>query len=164
MEALPLLVRAYNRSYHRSIKRAPADVNTPNQEEVWQTLYGQYTLNKGQRPKLKDGDRVRISKARRAFKKGYLPSWSEELFTISRLKKTTPVTYVLKDDHGEELEGTFYQEELQTVGDKEVYRIEKQLNHRQGVDGQGEYLVKWFGYDPTFNSWISDKALQQYSG
>ena len=50
------------------------------------------------------------------------------------------------------------------MGDKEVYRIEKQLNHRQGVDGQGEYLVKWFGYDPTFNSWISDKALQQYSG
>lgn len=70
------------------------------------------------------GDRVRISKARRTFKKGYLLSWTEELFTISRLKKTTPPTYVLKDDNGKELEGTFYQEEVQKVGDKQLYRIE----------------------------------------
>ena len=65
----------------------------------------------------------------------YLPSWSEELFTISWVKKTTPLTYVLKDDHGEEMNGTFYQE-VQKVGDKEVYRIETVLKHRQGVGGQ----------------------------
>lgn len=124
VEVLQQMVRAYNRSYHRSIKKAPADVYTTNQEEVWQTLYGQPpdTFNK-QRAKLKVGDRVRISKARRTFKKGYLPSWTEELFTISRRKKTTPPTYVLKDDNGE-LEGTFYQEEVQKVGDKQLYRIE----------------------------------------
>ena len=109
------------------------------------------------------GDRVRISKARRTFKKGYLPSWTEELFTISRLKKTTPPTYVLKDDNGEELEGTFYQEEVQKVGDKQLYRIETLLEHRPGAGGQREYLVKWFGYDSTFNSWIPQKALRQYS-
>lgn len=125
VEVLQQMVRAYNRSYHRSIKKAPADVYTTNQEEVWQTLYGQPpdTFNK-QRAKLKVGDRVRISKARRTFKKGYLLSWTEELFTISRLKKTTPPTYVLKDDNGKELEGTFYQEEVQKVGDKQLYRIE----------------------------------------
>lgn len=164
MEVLQQMVRAYNRSYHRSIKKAPADVYTTNQEEVWQTLYGQPpdTFNK-QRAKLKVGDRVRISKARRTFKKGYLPSWTEELFTISRLKKTTPPTYVLKDDNGKELEGTFYQEEVQTVGDKQLYRIETLLEHRPGAGGQREYLVKWFGYDSTFNSWIPQKALRQYS-
>ena len=72
VEALSKLVRAYNHSYHRSIKRAPADVSATNQEEVWQTLYGQAhdTLNKGhRRPKLKEGDWVRISNARRTFKK-----------------------------------------------------------------------------------------------
>lgn len=166
VEVLQPMVQSYNRSYHRSIKRAPADVSTTNQEEVWQTLYGhpRDTLNKGQPPKLKGGDRVRISKARRTFKKGYLPSWSEELFTISRLKKTTPPTYVLKDDNGEELEGTFYQEELQKVGDKAVYRIETVLKHRRGVGGQREYLVKWFGYDTSFNSWIPEKAFRHYSG
>ena len=41
VEVLQQMVRAYNRSYHRSIKKAPADVYTTNQEEVWQTLYGQ---------------------------------------------------------------------------------------------------------------------------
>ena len=71
VEALSKLVRAYNHSYHRSIKRAPADVSATNQEEVWQTLYGQPhdTLNKGhRRPKLKEGDGVRIRKARTTFK------------------------------------------------------------------------------------------------
>ena len=43
---------------------------------------------------------------------------------------------MLKDDHGEELEGTFYQEEVQKVGDKEVYRIETVLKLRRGVGGQ----------------------------
>ena len=71
---------------------------------------------------------------------------------------------MLKDDHGEELEGTFYQKEVQKVGNKEVYRIETVLKHRQGVGGQREYLVKWSGYDPTFNYWIPAKSLQQYSG
>ena len=69
-----------------------------------------------------------------------------------------------KDDHGEELEGTFYQKEVQKVGNKEVYRIETVLKHRRAVGGQREYLVKRFGYDPTFNSWIPAKLLQQYSG
>ena len=41
VEVLQQMVRAYNRSYHRSIKKAPADVYTTNLEEVWQTLYGQ---------------------------------------------------------------------------------------------------------------------------
>ena len=132
------MVRTYNH-YHTSIKRAPADVSATNQKDAWQTLYGQPhgTLNKGhRRPKLKEGDRVRISKTRRTLKKCYLPSWSEELFTISRVKKTTPLSYVLKDDHGEDLGGTFNQEEVQKVGYKQVYRIETVLKHRRGVGGQ----------------------------
>ena len=42
VEAVPLLMKAYNRSFHRSIKRAPVDVNEQNAEEVWQSLYGSY--------------------------------------------------------------------------------------------------------------------------
>ena len=58
------------------------------------------------------------------------------MFTISRVKKTTPLSYVLKDDHGEDLEGTFYQEEVQKLGYKEVYRVETVLKHRRGVGRQ----------------------------
>ncbi|KAK7099679.1 hypothetical protein V1264_017897 [Littorina saxatilis] len=161
VEVLAKLVRGYNHSYHRSIKKAPADVTIANQEEVWQRLYGGPTLSKP--PKLNIGDRVRISKTRRVFKKGYMPSWTEELFTISQVKTTTPVTYVLKDDHGEELLGTFYEQELQKVGEKEIYRIEAVLEQRPGKGKQKEYLVKWLGYDPSFNSWIPQTALTPYT-
>lgn len=163
VEVLPRLVHAYNRSFHRSIKRTPAEVNTDNQEDVWQTLYGQ-PLNQTRVTKLlKVGDRVRISKARRRFKKGYLPSWTEELFTVSRIKKTTPVTFILKDDHGQELEGTFYAQELQKVGEKEIYRIEAILDQHPGPRGQLQYLVKWYGYPTSFNSWIPQTALERYT-
>jgi hypothetical protein len=39
--------------------------------------------------------------------------WTEELFTISRVNFTSPVTYVLKDDSGEKLKCSFYKPELQ---------------------------------------------------
>ena len=162
VEVLPSLVSAYNHSFHRSIQRAPAEVTADNQEEVWQTLYAQ-PMAETPRPKLKVGDRVRISKARRKFKKGYLPAWTEELFTVSRVKKTIPTTYVLEDDHEEELEGTFYEQEIQRVGGKEFYRVEAVLKRRPTTGGQSEYLVKWYGYPTSFNSWIPQTALVSHS-
>lgn len=162
VEVLPALARNYNRSYHRSIRMAPEEVNEANQEEVWQSLYGNRDEHGDRRGKFREGDRVRISKARRTFKKGYLPSWTEELFTVSRVKPTTPRTYVLKDDHGEELKGAFYKEEIQKVGDKRVYRIESVLDERQGPGGRKQYLVKFFGYDPSFNTWIAKEQLTRY--
>ena len=157
LDVLPHLVRSYNLTTHRSIQRPPMDVNTENQEEVWHQLYGQKPHVKP--AKLRVGDRVRISKTRRVFKKGYLPSWTFELFTVSQVKNTHPVTYKLKDDHDEELKGTFYEQELQKVGAKEVYQIESVLDYRLVRKGQKEYLVKWLGYDPSFNSWIPESAL-----
>ena len=54
------LVKGYNRSYHRSIKRAPNEVTEANSPEVWETLYAK---NKGKvkRPRFKVGDRVRLN-------------------------------------------------------------------------------------------------------
>jgi hypothetical protein len=108
-----------------------------------------------------EGDRIRIVQARQTFKKGYTPGWTEELFTVSRVNMTNPITYVLKDDGGEELKGAFYKEELQKVGDKQVYRVESVLQERRRGGGT-EYLVKWFGYNSSFNSWISDKHISRY--
>ena len=165
VDVLQALVRNYNHSYHRSIQRPPAEVNKANQEEVWETLYGkENNLSTKTLSFYREGDRVRISKARRVFMKGYLPSWTEELFTISRIQHTRPATYILKDDHGEELKGTFYKEEIQKVGDKQVYRIENILDEREsgGSGGQKEYLVKWLGYDASFNSWISSRHVTRY--
>ena len=73
-----------------------------------------------------------ICKAKRMFKKGYLPNWTEELFSIVGCIETRPPVYLVKDDHGEILEGTFYAEELQKViKTDEVSKIEIILKKRK---------------------------------
>jgi len=50
---------------------APDQVTSANSEDVWETLYGK--KGKFKKPQLKVGDRVRLNKKFRQFKKGYLP-------------------------------------------------------------------------------------------
>ena len=160
LNILQNLVRAYNRSYHRSIGRAPKSVNSDNVGEVLYRLYD--VKPKLIPPKFSVGDIVRISKARRTFKKGYLPNWSEELFTVTKLQLTSPPVYTLKDYHGEELKGTFYEPELQRViKTDDVYKIETILEER-GQKSRREILVKWLGYPTSFNSWIPKHDLRRY--
>ena len=160
IDDLQNIVKSYNNSYHRSIKRAPFQVNFQNQEEVWQTLYHSPVQEK--EVDLKEGDRVRISKTKGVFEKGYLPNWTMELFTISQvLYRTQPRTYKLKDDNGDELEGTFYPQELQRVANKEIYRISNILKSRRNK-GQQEVLIEWLGYPSSFNSWIPATNIQTY--
>jgi len=75
------------------------------------------------------------------FKKGYLPNWTEELFTVVKCIETRPPVYLVKDDHGEILEGTFYAEELQKVIKTDgVYKIETILKKRK-KGRRVQYLV-----------------------
>ena len=57
--------------------------------------------------KYKVGDIVRISKYKNIFAKGYVPSWSEEVFVIKKVKTTVPRTYVVSDLKSEEIVRTF---------------------------------------------------------
>ena len=72
-------------------------------------------------PKFKVGDYVRISKYKDIFAKGYTPNCSEEVFV--------PWTYVINDLNGEEITGTFYENELQKTNQKE-FRIEKVIKRK----------------------------------
>ena len=113
-------------------------------------------------PKYRVGDRVRISKAKRHFEKGYMANWTEELFTIVEAHRSDPPVYRLVDWHGDSLDGTFYEPELQKVivsADK-TYRVEAELRRRN--NGR-EVLVKWFGYPESFNSWIDARTLTSYT-
>ena len=56
------------------------------------------------------------------FGKRYMPNWSEEIFIIKKIKNTVPWTYVLNDLNGEEITGTFYENELQKTNQKEFKR------------------------------------------
>jgi phosphoenolpyruvate synthase/pyruvate phosphate dikinase len=152
-------VQSYNDTYHRSIGRAPSSVNDENQAAIHLRMYGGDDESPVARPKLKVGDKVRISKARRVFDKSYLPNWTEEIFTVTEVLRTSPVTYKLKDYGGEELLGSFYEWEVQrVVKQDEVYKIEKILNTRRRR-GVKEYFVKWRGYPDKFNSWVTEADL-----
>ena len=70
-----------------------------------------------------------------------------------QLKNTVPWTYVINDLNGEEVIGTFYEEELQKTNQKE-FRIEKVLKKKGD-----ELYVKWKGYVNSFNCWIDKKNL-----
>ena len=74
-------------------------------------------------PKLRVLNRVRISKFKRLFKKGYMANWSEEIFKVH--PSDSPV-YRLIDDLGEMLDGIFYESELQKVlvPAVKMYRVE----------------------------------------
>jgi hypothetical protein len=69
VNVLPDLVHGYNHISHRSIRKAPTQINATNVLKVWKTLYGK--PGKPETSALKMGDRVRTSKAKRTFEKGF---------------------------------------------------------------------------------------------
>ena len=60
-------------------------------------------------PKFKLNDRVRISKWKNVFAKGYTSNWSKEIFIISKIKNTVPWTYEIDDLNVERIIGSFYE-------------------------------------------------------
>ena len=81
-------------------------------------------------PKFKVGDRVRTSKYKNIFAKGYTPNWSEEVFVIKKVKNTVRCTNVINDLNGEKITGTFYEKELQKTSQEE-FRIEKVIKRKR---------------------------------
>ena len=63
-------------------------------------------------PKFKSDDRVRITKYKNIFSKGYTKNWSREIFIIDSVLKTNPWTYKIKDLNGEKIIGSFYEKKL----------------------------------------------------
>lgn len=161
IDSLPQLVDSYNNTFHSAINLAPNDITSDNQESVWLFQYNPARPPKVVRHKFKIGDTVRISKYSMIFDKGYLPNWSAEVFKIARLYNTDPPVYSLKDHSGEELNGTFYEAELQRVSVfDDTYKIESILGQRK-VRGKVQYLVRWLGYPPSYNSYVDRASLIQ---
>ena len=111
---LPTLVNNYNNTYHNSIKMKPTEGSLKkNENKVRDNLYEETTFFARAKPKFKLFDRVRITKKKLFFEKGYTPRWTNEIFTINEIHHTNPTTYKLIDLKGEEIIGSFYEKELQ---------------------------------------------------
>ena len=99
---LQKLVSAYNNRKHRNIGTAPNLVTLGNQSEIWKKQYQNYfTGYRKGKFKYLVGDNVRISKLARQFRKGYLPTFTDEIFIVHDRLTTVPVMYKLRDHTGE---------------------------------------------------------------
>ena len=155
LTVLPKLVSGYNASFHRSIGMAPRDVNQNNTERVWNTLYGD--KKKKKKSDLKVGDRVRLNKKHRPFKKAYLPGWTEEVFIITRVDLDGNVpTYRITEWDDTPIKGTFYAQDLQkvVVTDDDLFRIDSVVRRKKD-----KVLVRWKGWPSKYDSWINKKDL-----
>ena len=148
IDKLDDIVDEHNNTNHTTIKMKPIDV----QDNTY--ICADKKIN-NKDPKFKVGDRVRISKYKNIFSKGYMPNWSEEVFVTKKVKNTVPRTYVINDLNGEEITGIFYEKELQKKNQEE-FRIEKVIR-RKG----NKMYVKWKGCNNSFNSWIDKANLVQ---
>ena len=151
IDVLDELLASYNNTYHRSIGMAPSQVTDDKTQEIVDKLYP---------PKLKPvytfeiGDKVRMSKGKHVFSKGYVQGSTDEIFTVSTRHPTDAATFGLKDYGGEDIKGKFYAQELQKVTkEDDVYEIEEVVKTRKR-GGKLQYFVRWKGYPSKFNSWV----------
>jgi hypothetical protein len=181
------ITTSYNNSVHRSLGIAPKDVVKENESEI---RFQQYLIKnriathtkkdiavkrekkeeviksvlkpKLKRPKYKVGNVVRISRLRTTFSREYDVKWTGELFRIRKvyMREDRPI-YQLDDWSGEEIAGTFYEEELAPGEEPDggVYKIEKVLKRRKRR-GENEALVQWFQWPAKYNSWVSMSTIQ----
>ena len=150
------LVHSYNNARHSAIGMTPTEaIKAENESDVWYSLYGAFLAHDFEVPKFKIGDSVRISKYKSIFSKGYLPNYTEEIFTVKQIVYTKPFVYKLQDYQEETIDGYFYEQELSYVPNPEQiqFKIEKVLKYKT-VKGKKFGLVKWKGYSDKFNEWL----------
>ena len=83
-DVLDDVVNKYNNTKHSNIKMKPIDVK--NNKRVYIDEYNEKDC------RFKVGDRVRISKFKNIFAKGYTPNWSKEIFIVDKINDTVPYT------------------------------------------------------------------------
>ena len=157
-DILPRLIHEYNTTRHRTIKMTPEKASKPeNSETVYENLMSRD--NESSAVKFVAGDKVRISVHKRMFEKGATANWSEEVFEVSEILPTRSITYKLRDLAGEDIQGGFYNQQLQKT-DLDIYRIDKVLRKRKS-NGVNEVLVRWSGYPDKFNQWLPADSVHE---
>ena len=122
IDKLDDIANEYNNTKRRTIKMKSIDIKDNTYID-----FGKEVNDND--PKFKVGDRVRTSKYRNIFAKGYTPNSSEEIFVIKKIKNTVSWTYAINDFNGEEITETFYENEFQRTN-QEKFRIKKVIKKK----------------------------------
>lgn len=162
IDKVQLALKDYNKTKHKTTQEKPTDRIKDEKDEALQET-NLFELPNEKKPKFQVGDRVRTTLVKKVFDKGYKRKWSDEIYTVKKVIKSHPITYILEDALGEELKGKMYEQELQKTkqgGLGELYVIEKILETKT-VRGQKQSLVKWKGFPDKFNSWVLTSSIVQ---
>ncbi|GIY02173.1 chromo domain-containing protein [Caerostris darwini] len=89
---------------------------------------------------------VKISKARKVFRKGYLNGWTEETFKIYKWYPPNHPTYVLHDLFGKEIAVRFMQKRY-TID----FQATEKIIRTYSKGSSRQLLVKWIGFEDSFN-------------
>lgn len=179
------LTKSYNQSYHSTIRMSPNEATKADQDKLFEIIYAPKTNKNRYRMKVKVskdpkkdrsivnvykykiGQKVRLSKIPQLFDREYKSKWTVEVFTITdRIYEGGVPMYTVKDQRGENIEGRFYQQELQAVIEEKdkLYNIEKILSYKTVKGPRGTKrkmaLVKWEDYPRIFNSWVNTTDIK----
>lgn len=158
----------YNNTCHSSTKFKPSEVNEYNQYTVFDNLYNdeKKIKKKNYNYHYKIGDAARISLHKSLFQRESDRKFTREIFMIDeRFKKDGVPMYKLKDCSGEQLAGSFYNEELSKVENVEnrQYKIERLLDEKM-INNVAHVLVKFEGYDKKCSTWLrKDDVIRIYN-
>ncbi|XP_064488314.1 uncharacterized protein LOC135400402 [Ornithodoros turicata] len=158
VSALPEIVRDYKNTKHRTLGISPFEVTPENELGLFNKINGKPVVPSVKK-KLKVGDKVgdkeRALLHRKCFHKSSEGSWSPQIFSVSRLRDTSPPVVHLEDYWGKEVDGSFYPEEVLVVipDANQPWSVTRVLR-RKKVNGKSFSFVRWFGCNKEHDSWV----------
>ena len=169
VDILPDIIKSYNSTIHGTIGIAPKDVTEENSYALYERVYMPIVIkqnNSDIKYKFSVGDNVRISYEKMPFTRGYKQHFSEEIYEVAYRIPSHPPRYKLKDLNGEEIKGSFYEQQMQKVlRDPDIpFRISKVYkNKKKKIKGKIHFLVSWAGYPDKYNTYVSSSEIKAYS-
>ena len=158
-------MQIYLNRKHKTIQMSPHDAEKEENQKKIKKMYSikyEKAEHDKRESKFKVGETVRIWLKRTTFHRGYYENYTREYFKIDKVLDNLPVIrYKLKDILNENIEGTFFEDELVSyTPTNDVYNIEKIIQTR-GKGKNKQHLVKWEGWPSKFNSWVPDNELKK---
>ena len=159
IDDLQKIVGAYNKSYHRSIKMRPIDVNESNAHIAFDNLYGHEKLPPKKRFRFSVNDNVRISGIKSGFfTREFFERFSREVFIVHKRFTIDHINmYQIKDCSETILEGSFYEQELTKV-DVDRYPIEAILEEKV-ENGKKFVKIKYENFPASCAEWVLKSTI-----
>ena len=160
------VVNLYNNAYNRSIGMSPFEAvgNFPkalfNLAQSRERENKEFSLGS---PKFSIGDIVRLKvKAKTAWRKGALRKFTNEVFRIVRVRKTSyKYVYTVNAMDGEHILGQFDANMLKPAVEERLHKI--QILGERVRNGIREVRVHWDGYPQSADEWVGARQVDEES-